>query len=144
MLASDRYTKQNIQKFLGIDSMLKSDIVNATLALNIKDKMSYLENFIYETAKHYSYLHLNSDLTNKSIEFWLKTYETTEGHHNLHWDRDESIPFSTNEKYNELTIISFLENTDSIIPTIITNVQRKHNIDLSNPDLFTIFLNSNS
>tara|TARA_B100001093_G_scaffold93118_1_gene85333 strand:+ start:7538 stop:9850 length:2313 start_codon:yes stop_codon:yes gene_type:complete len=129
--------KYNNHFYNEINAVQHSELSCNLRYLNIKDKMSYLENFIYETAKHYSYLHLNSDLTNKSIEFWLKTYETTEGHHNLHWDRDESIPFSTNEKYNELTIISFLENTDSIIPTIITNVQRKHNIDLSNPDLFT-------
>ena len=46
MLAQDRNNKQNIQKFLGIDSMLKSDIVNATLALNIQDKIYPFKQYI--------------------------------------------------------------------------------------------------
>ena len=35
MLAQDRNTKQNIQKFLGIDSMLTSNNVNNTIALYV-------------------------------------------------------------------------------------------------------------
>lgn len=127
--------KYNNNFYNEVASIQESELLSSLRYLNIKDKMSYLEHFIYETAKHYSCLHLNSDLSDKSIEFWLKTYENTK--HNLHWDRDESNEININEKYNQLTIITFFENTNSFIPTIISNIQRKHDIQLSNSNSLT-------
>ena len=56
MLAQDRNTKQNIQQFLGIDSMLKSDNDN-TIALNIQDKIYPYKQYISQDLS-YRYLGL--------------------------------------------------------------------------------------
>lgn len=108
-----------------LDHIYNSDKTHKLNYLDSNNITSYLETFVLQTAKHHLFKQLNKHIKDESIEFWFKRHNIT--NHNLHWDRDEGVPFSNSEKYPVLSIVTFLKNTNSTVPTVITNIERKHN-----------------
>lgn len=122
MLAQDRNNKQNLQKFLGIDSMLKSDIVNATIALNIQDKIYPFKQYISEDMS-YRYLGLqdvDQNLNNiTSSNNYCIVYTIV---------LDGLRPFIVFllEKNNNILTFPSIQTTKNITPTLSSDINKQY------------------
>jgi len=122
MLAQDRNNKQHIQKFLGIDSMLQSDIINTTIALNIQDKIYPYKQFISQDMS-YQYLGLNDidiqlNLINSSTNNSIIYKIVLDGLRPF-------IVFLLEKKNNILTFPS-IQTTKNTIPTLPSDINKQY------------------
>lgn len=122
MLAQDRNNKQNIQKFLGIDSMLKSDIVNATIALNIQDKIYPFKQYI---SQDMSYRYLGLQDVDQNINNITSTTNNCIVYTIVLDGLRPFIVFLLEKKNNILTFPS-IQTTKNTSPTLPSDINKQY------------------